>query len=279
VDEFKVLDDVFLVSRPPSSMSAPYVQLAPGYRQTEGTPADIKTGLKYFGNRLCPFAHRTWWAAHEKDVVQDLELIHVELGPSKPAWFQAEVNPLGTVPVLYDEGLVVYESLIIAEYLDEKYPARGVRLLPLDPVHRATARLLVSRFGDKLIKPIYGLLMEGWDEARLESLAAAARAALVDFNREIDRFSPKESEDQKWLVASGFSLAEIAIVPFLERWAAALKYYRNFELLPDDGKHDRLRASFEASCQRPAFQAIAQEGDFYVWGYQSYAKKKTGASE
>jgi len=258
-------------------MSAPFVQISPDYRSVDGAPADLNKGLKYFGNRLCPFAHRAWWAAHEKDVVQDFELIHVELGPNKPAWYQAEVNPLGTVPVFYDEGRVVYESLILAEYFDEKYPTRGVRLLPEDPVHRATARLLASRFGEKVVKPLYALLMEGWDDAKYDGVLDAARAALVSFNDDVNRFSPKATPDQTSLVASGFSLAEIAIIPFLDRFTASLKYYRNFELLPDDGKHDRLRDAFAASQQRPAFKKTSQDPDFYVWAYLAYAKKKTGA--
>jgi glutathione S-transferase len=31
----------------------------------------LSTGLTYFGNRLCPFAHRAWWAMHEKGVADE----------------------------------------------------------------------------------------------------------------------------------------------------------------------------------------------------------------
>ena len=50
-----------------------------------------------------------------------------------------ELNPYGKVPVLVDGEAVVYESAIINEYLEEKYPA--VPLLPKDPFKRSRARI------------------------------------------------------------------------------------------------------------------------------------------
>merc|ERR1711871_683650 len=101
----------------------------------------------YFGNRRCPFAHRVWWAARERGIKlgdpdqvllegvegspskrsRRVEYLHIDLPPpgpqeanTKPAWYQAAVNPAGSVPCLYDGGEAVFESLVIAEYLDEK---------------------------------------------------------------------------------------------------------------------------------------------------------------
>jgi RNA polymerase-associated protein len=54
-----------------------------------------------------------------------------------------EINPYGTVPTLVDRDLRLYESLIVMEYLDERFPHPP--LLPVDPVGRANARLFMYR--------------------------------------------------------------------------------------------------------------------------------------
>jgi len=54
-----------------------------------------------------------------------------------------DFNPYGTVPTLVDRDLRLYESRIIMEYLDERFPHPP--LLPVDPVSRATARLFMYR--------------------------------------------------------------------------------------------------------------------------------------
>jgi len=54
----------------------------------------------------------------------------------------ARFTPARTVPVLVDEGLAVWDTLAIAEYLNEKYPGHGV--WPTDPHDRARARSLCA---------------------------------------------------------------------------------------------------------------------------------------
>lgn len=54
-----------------------------------------------------------------------------------------DFNPYGTVPTLVDRDLRLYESRIIMEYLDERFPHPP--LLPVDPVSRASARLFMYR--------------------------------------------------------------------------------------------------------------------------------------
>jgi len=54
----------------------------------------------------------------------------------------ARVSPARTVPVLVDDGLSVWDTLAITEYLHEKYPAHGV--WPVDPHDRARARSLCA---------------------------------------------------------------------------------------------------------------------------------------
>jgi len=253
------------------------IQKGPEGKIVDGVPSDLNTGFKYFGNRLCPFAHRAWWASKEKGVSETdpkgFEYFHIELGPKKPAWYD-DVNPLGTVPALFHDGHAIFESNIVAEYLEEKFPNSGTRLLPVDPHQRATVRLLMARFGDTVIKPGYALLLNP-EEAQYQTLSKNLRKALVEFNSEIDRFSPLKGSGGEGYLLGGdqFTLADIVVVPFLVRFQSTLKHYRHFELLPADGQHDRLRALLAAVQKRPAFQATTPPCEFFIQVYQGYAKR------
>src|SRR2546422_2645359 len=82
-------------------------------------------------------------------------------------------HPLGKVPYIDDNGLVVYDSTVINEYLEERYP--DPPLLPKDPIARARARML-ENFGDEaiLVGDLPAIWMPWWskpeerDTARME---------------------------------------------------------------------------------------------------------------
>ena len=68
------------------------------------------------------------------------ELIEIDVY-NKPDWF-ASVSPYGKVPVLSHEGRTIYESAIINEYLDERFPETP--LMPTDHFERANARIWID---------------------------------------------------------------------------------------------------------------------------------------
>ena len=114
-------------------------------------------------------------------------------------------------------------------------------------------RFLILRFGEKCIKPLYALLMNN-DEEKEACLKKEARAVLVNFNSEVERYAPSSLKQPYLLGGDQLTLLDIAAVPFIDRFAATLSHYRNFEILPDDGKHDRIRAAYAACKARKAFQ-------------------------
>lgn len=85
-------------------------------------------------------SHRVRIVLAEKGV--SYEVINVE-GRGKPEDL-LELNPYGSVPTLVDRELALYEPNIIAEYLDERFPHPP--LMPVYPVARAKARLIIHRF-------------------------------------------------------------------------------------------------------------------------------------
>lgn len=85
------------------------------------------------------YSHRVRIVLAEKAV--SVEIIDVVAG-SQPAKL-LEANPYGSLPTLVDRDLALYESTVVMEYLDERYPHPP--LLPVYPVARANSRLLVHR--------------------------------------------------------------------------------------------------------------------------------------
>jgi glutathione S-transferase len=121
-----------------------------------------------------------------------------------------ERNPYGKVPVLEDDGTVVYESAIIDEYLEEKYPA--VRLMPKGLGERARVRIWVDYCNTRLQRA-GGFVAH---EYKVEQ----SKAEIVEYLKYLDsHMSGKE------YIAGDYSLADITFIPFftrLERYQATI---------------------------------------------------------
>ena len=145
----------------------------------------------------CPFAARARIALAEKGL--QYELVEIDLD-DRPAWMY-DKNPLGKVPVLEEDGFVLPESLVINEYLEERYP--DPPLWPADAAERALARLRIEQDFDRLRGAYYGL-RRGEDGARerLDSELAALAALL---------------EAQPFVTGREYGLADIAFVPWILR--------------------------------------------------------------
>ncbi|MBA1146104.1 glutathione S-transferase N-terminal domain-containing protein [Ectothiorhodospiraceae bacterium WFHF3C12] len=95
--------------------------------------------MSLFSSPECPFSHRVRFVLAEKGA--SVELLPVAEGEQVEELY--EVNPYGTIPTLVDRDLALYDTKIITEYLDERFPHPP--LMPVDPVSRAKARLVVYR--------------------------------------------------------------------------------------------------------------------------------------
>ena len=87
--------------------------------------------MNLYSGTTDPFSHRCRIVLFEKGM--DFEVIDVDLY-NKPEDI-AVINPYNRVPVLVDRDLVLYESNIINEYIDERFP--HPQLMPPDPIMRA----------------------------------------------------------------------------------------------------------------------------------------------
>jgi RNA polymerase-associated protein len=84
-------------------------------------------------------SHRVRMVLAAKGVVYD----RVEVRSDKPPEDLRDLNPYANVPTLVDRDLVLHETSVICEYLDERYPHPP--LMPIDPLSRARLRLSMVR--------------------------------------------------------------------------------------------------------------------------------------
>ena len=119
----------------------------------------------------CPYAARARIVLAEKGL--EYEAVEIDLD-DRPAWIY-EKNPLGRVPVYEEEGgLVLPESLVIMEYLEERYPEPA--LWPADAAERALGRLWLDRFDDRLGGAYYAARRGDGRERLDQTLADLDRA-------------------------------------------------------------------------------------------------------
>jgi RNA polymerase-associated protein len=115
-----------------------------------------------------------------------------------------ELNPYGTLPTLVDRDLKLYESRIIMEYLDERFPHPP--LLPVDPVSRSTSRLLLFRVENDWYRQM-DIILAGKKDA------AKARKEL----RESLITTAPVFGAKPFFMSDEFTLVDCAIAPLLWR--------------------------------------------------------------
>lgn len=113
-----------------------------------------------------------------------------------------ELNPYGKVPVLVDGEGVIYESAIINEYLEEKYPQ--VPLMPSDPLRRSRARIWIDYCNTRL-QQAAGYIAHDYE---VEKSKEKLRGYLETLNNEM--------RDKHYIVGE-YSLADITYIPFFCR--------------------------------------------------------------
>lgn len=191
--------------------------------------------IKLYDFKSSPNCQRVKVVLAEKNLPYDIIAVDLRKQEQKTPEF-LKLNPYGKVPVLVDDGTVLYESCIINEYLNEKYP--NPPLLPADLGKRAKARILTD-YGlahlDGAYQKLRVELMKEEKEQNQEVVDGAKNTL-----RKLLQHLEKELDDQPYLVGN-FSLADAALIPRFIR-------LEGFAVLPDPtlprlGKYlQRMRA-------------------------------------
>ena len=160
--------------------------------------------MTLFSDPLCPYCHRVRMVLAEKGIAVDVVDVDAKNLPDEVMDF----NPYGTVPTLVDRDLRLYESRIIMEYLDERFPHPP--LLPVDPVSRANARLFMYRIDHDW----YQLMGRGFNGTAEEKTKARKQL------RESLITSAPIFAAHPFFMSDEFSLVDCCVAPLLWRLPA-----------------------------------------------------------
>jgi glutathione S-transferase len=153
---------------------------------------------KLYNTQRCPYARRTRIVLHEKGIDFDVHEVDLE---NKSEEFLS-VSPYGKVPVLAVNGMSLYESNVLNEYLDEVHETP--RLLPENPEQRALARSWMA-FADDYFFPFIFRVRMGSQRGFSEEQVQDAKEKLQDALSRLEG----QLEGKRYLVGE-YTLADIA---------------------------------------------------------------------
>ena len=162
--------------------------------------------MTLFSTPTDPWSHRARLVLAEKGIA--IELVNCD--PQKLPEDLLDLNPYHSVPTLVDRDLVLYDSRVIMDYLDERFPHPP--LMPIDPVTRAQFRVALYR----VERDWYGLAQD-IELDRESKTAAHSRKILCEAicaSAEVFKAKP-------FFLSDEFSLVDASIAPILWR----LPYY------------------------------------------------------
>ena len=164
--------------------------------------ANRRSIMNLFSGPTCIHSHRTRIVLAEKNINIDIKSVK---GPDLPEDL-IDVNPYHNLPTLIDRDLVLYDSRVIIEYLDERFPHPP--LMPVDPVVRAQFRMALHR-----IENDWYSLVEDFSSENETKLPTKPKKLLKEsILSVIDLFTVKD-----YFISDDFSLVDCTIAPILWR--------------------------------------------------------------
>lgn len=190
--------------------------------------------LTCFSDPADQYSHRVRIVLAEKSVVAEIVEVVAGQCPSQ----LAELNPYGTLPTLADRDLVLYESTVVMEYLDERYPHPP--LMPAYPVSRSNSRLLMYRIQRDWCSQVERIL----DPRTKDAIKAQARKELRE---SLTGVSPLFA-DKPFFLSEDFSLVDCCLLPILWRLPSlGIELPRPAKPLLDYMERNFARDTFQAS--------------------------------
>ncbi|MCK5189097.1 MAG: glutathione S-transferase N-terminal domain-containing protein [Methylococcales bacterium] len=157
--------------------------------------------MTLFTSPTCALSHCARLVLHEKGITADIEFFD----SSEPPEDLLELNPTGESPTLIERDLVLYDSRIIMEYLDERFPHPPLH--EMDPVSRANSRMIIKRIDQDWYQLLDEILNSG------EKKSARAKKML----KESLIAAAPVFEAQPYFMSNEFSLIDCAMAPLLWR--------------------------------------------------------------
>jgi glutathione S-transferase/RNA polymerase-associated protein len=208
-----------------------------------------------FEHPLSPYAQKVKIALREKGLDFELRLPD---GMGSGAGYSADftgASPRAEVPALIDGEVRVFDSTIILEYLEDKWPKTP--LLPADPAGRARARMIEDVMDTHYEAINWGLLemlfMGRAPGALGEQLRAKAAAQAAGWRR----WLTAQLGDAPWFGGAAFGWADASVIPYLNGSVA-------FGIPPEPGS--RLAQWMARANARPAVAQTESEASASIAG-------------
>ncbi|MGL9773838.1 MAG: stringent starvation protein SspA [Sodalis sp. (in: enterobacteria)] len=163
--------------------------------------ANKRSVMTLFSGTTDIFSHQVRIVLAEKGVSVEIEQVEMDNLPQD----LIDLNPYRTVPTLVDRELTLYESRIIMEYIDERFPHPP--LMPVYPVARGTSRLMMHR-----IENDWYTLMRKIEQSSGSEVDNACR----QLREELLAVAPVFNE-APFFMSEEFSLVDCYLAPLLWR--------------------------------------------------------------
>lgn len=203
--------------------------------------------LRLFEHPLSPYAQKVKILLREKGIAFDTQ-VPDGIGAGTTGGEFTAANPRAEVPVLIDDDTAVFDSTIILEYIEEKWPEP--LMAPRSPAERARARMIEDVMDTQVEAIIWGLgelnffgRADGELKAEMEETAARQLSSFFGWLE-------GELKDGPWFNGTQFGWADICIVPYLNGAAG-------FGILPESGS--ALSAWFASANARPSVAETQSE--------------------
>ena len=200
--------------------------------------ANRRSMMELYSGNTCIRSHQVRFVLAEKGILTEINNVDGSVVPED----LMALNPYVSLPTLIDRELILYDSRVIVEYLDERYPHPP--LMPVSPVERAKLRLGLATIERDFVEPavaldlVLGTRVENAHRKKLKSLLTSS----------IDLFSI-----QRFFLSDDFTIVDCVIAPILWR----LELF-GIEL---SGNHKSIHSYMERIFSRVAFKESMTEDE------------------
>ena len=161
-----------------------------------------RTSMALFSDPIDHYSHRVRIVMCEKGVTSEI----IDTDSNNLSNEILEVSPYAELPVLVDRDVCLYDSVILMEYLDERFPHPP--LLPVYPVSRAHIRLFIQRIQRDWCD-IFDTLIEGTSEAKAKKMRTQLKSQILSMSPIL--------KEKDFFMSDEFSLVDCCIAPILWR--------------------------------------------------------------
>ena len=162
-----------------------------------------RTSMALFSDPMDHYSHRVRIVMEEKGVTSEI----IDTDANNLSDEILEVSPYAELPVLVDRDVCLYDSIILMEYLDERFPHPP--LLPVYPVSRAHIRLFIQRIEKDWCEIFDKLIQGNQTEAKTKKLRTELKSQILGMSQIL--------KEKSYFMSDEFSLVDCCITPILWR--------------------------------------------------------------